>query len=200
MSISPPDLYDFPNHIYHSDCREGPSLSSTGARILATQCPAAYKWQKENPPVKREFEIGNATHLLVLEPHLYEQSIVRIPMDTYRTKESKEIRDEARASGRYPLTTEDQAHVDGMRASLYNDPIAQFALQGGIEVERSIFGRDPEFEGQWVKCRPDIMPKTRRYLADVKTTTNASPEAFSKAIYSYGYHAQAAAYGWVVEL
>jgi len=200
MKISAPGVYSMPSTQYHSDCCDGPSLSSTGARILAQQCPAAYKWQKDNPPIKEEFEIGNATHLLVLEPHLFEQSVWRIPKDDYRTKEAQQMRDEARAAGFIPLLPRQQEQIDGMRSSLLNDPIAQFALSGGFEVERSMFARDPEFDGTWVKCRPDVMPKSRRYLADLKTTANADPDAFSRAIFDYGYHQQAAWYRWVVEL
>lgn len=200
MKITEPGVYSMPSTEYHGDCCDGPSLSSTGARTLAQQCPAAYRWQKENPPIKEEFEIGNATHLLVLEPHLFEQSVRRIPMDSYRTKEAQQMRDEAREAGLLPLITKQQEQVDGMRASLLNDPIAQFALKNGIEVERSMFARDPEFEGVWVKCRPDILPASRHYLADLKTTTDADPSAFSNAIANYGYHQQAAWYRWVVEL
>jgi PDDEXK-like uncharacterized protein DUF3799 len=200
VKITEPGVYDLPNGVYHSDCCDGPSLSSTGARLLATQCPAAYKWSKENPPVKEEFEIGNATHLLVLEPHLFEESVLRIPLPDYRTKEARDLRDEARATGLLPLTTKHQEQVDGMRASLFADPIAHFALSNGIEVERSMFARDPEFDTHWVKCRPDIMPHTHRYLADVKTTTDADPSAFANAIVNYGYHQQAAWYRWVVDL
>lgn len=189
MKISAPGVYLMPSAEYHSDCCDGPSLSSTGARILAQQCPASYRWAKDNPPVKEEFEIGNATHLLVLEPHLFEQSIRRIAKDDYRTKEAQQMRDEARSEGRIPLLPRQQAQIDGMRSSLLSDPIARFIFED-TEVERSMFWRDPEF-GFWCKCRPDVMPQHHHYLVDLKTTTNADPDAFSRAIYDYGYAQQA---------
>lgn len=61
--------------------------------------------------------------------------------------------------------------------------------------EESLVWRDPE-TGVLCKARPDhYAPELLRgVLADVKTTRDASKDAFERAIHTYGYHRQAAFY------
>lgn len=51
----------------------------------------------------------------------------------------------------------------------------------------------------WVKWRPDIMPRSCRYLADVKTTSRHVAE-FAKDAWQYGYYTQACFYAHCHEL
>ena len=192
MKISEPGVYDMPADQYHGDPCDGPSLGSTGARELVNGCPASFRWKADNPEVKEEFDIGNATHLLVLEPDVFEAKTGRVPFDDYRKKEAQASRDDIRASGRIPLLPRHLEQIEGMRASLAADPIAQFAFRE-TEIERSMFWRDPEF-GFWCKTRPDALPKSRRYLVDLKTSTSADPDDFRRAVVNFGYHQQAAWY------
>ena len=192
MKITEPGIYDMPAHEYHADPCDGPSLGSTGARELIAGCPASFRWKQDNPEVKEDFDIGNATHLLVLEPDQFEARIGRVPFDDWKKKEAQASRDDIRASGRIPLLPRHLDQIERMRASLAADPIAQFAFRGG-EVERSMFWRDPEF-GFWCKTRPDALPASRRYLVDLKTSASSAPDAFAKAVVNYGYHQQAAWY------
>lgn len=192
MKITTPGVYDMPAHEYHADPCDAPSLGSTGARELIHGCPASFRYRQANPEIKEEFEIGNAAHLLVLEPEIFESRIGRVPFDDYRKKEAQASRDDIRASGRIPLLPKHLEMVEGMRASLAADPIARFAFRE-TEIERSMFWRDPEF-GFWCKTRPDALPKSRRYLVDLKTSTSADPDDFRKAVVNFGYHQQAAWY------
>ena len=190
--ITTPGVYDMTAADYHGDPCDGPSLGSTGARELVNGCPASFRYKQDNPEIKEEFDIGNATHLLVLEPDRFEASIGRVPYDDYRRKEAQACRDDIRASGRLPFLPRHLEQIEGMRASLAADPIAQFAFKDG-EIERSMFWRDPEF-GFWCKTRPDALPKNRRYLVDLKTSVSADPDDFARAVVSWGYHQQAAWY------
>jgi hypothetical protein len=193
--ITEPGSYAMPHEVYHSDCCDGPSLSSTGARLLVQKCPAVYRHLQDNPEVKEEFDIGNATHLLVLQPDVYRTKVAELPFQNYRAQEACAARDEARAVGLIPLTIPQQNQVHAMRAALLADDIARHAFRG--EVEQSLFARDPDYPGIWLKCRPDIRAG---YLVDVKTTTDVEPGAFERAIGNYGYHQQAAWYRMVVEM
>ena len=190
--IITPGVYDMSHEDYHNDPCDSPSLGSTGARELVSGCPASFRWKQDNPEIKEAFDIGNATHLLVLEPHLFEAKIGRVPYDDYRKAEAKAARDDIRASGRLPFLPRDLEIIEGMRASLAADPIARFAFLD-TEIERSMFWRDPEF-GFWCKTRPDALPKSRRYLIDLKTSVSADPDNFRKAVVNFGYHQQAAWY------
>lgn len=198
--ITAPGIYDMPADEYHSDPCDSPSLGSTGARELVDGCPASFRWKQDNPEAKEEFDIGNATHLLVLEPEIFKTKVALIEGKTksgeaskgYQSQDAKDKRDAARAAGLIPLLPEQMEQVEGMRASLAADPIAQFAFRE-TEIERSMFWRDPEF-GFWCKTRPDALPKSRRYLVDLKTSTSADPEDFRRAVVNWGYHQQAAWY------
>jgi hypothetical protein len=190
--ISAPGVYDMSSADYHNDPCDGPSLGSTGARELVNGCPASFRYRSDNPEVKEEFDIGNAAHLLVLEPPLFEKYIGRVPFEDYRKKDAQQARDEFRAAGRIPLNEKQIVQVEAMRESLAADPIARFAFRD-TEIERSMFWRDPEY-GFWCKTRPDALPKSRRYLVDLKTSVSADPEDFAKAVVNWGYHQQAAWY------
>lgn len=190
--VTTPGVYEMSSEQYHRDPCDGPSLGSSGARDLISGCPASFRWKQDNPEIKEAFDIGNATHLLVLEPHLFEARIGRVQFDDYKKVDARAERDDIRASGRIPLLPRDLESVEGMRASLADDPIARFAFQD-TEIERSMFWRDPEY-GFWGKVRPDALPKRRRYLIDLKTSASADPEEFEKSIMNYGYAQQAAWY------
>ena len=75
MTITAPGIYEMPADIYHADPCPEPSLSSTGARTLANGTPATYWHERQNPKQKRVFDIGTAGHLMVLEPHLFDQRV-----------------------------------------------------------------------------------------------------------------------------
>ena len=53
-----PDISDLD---YHAD----DALSSTGAKALI-ECPAIYREQRDNPPVKDAFDFGHVAHRLLL--------------------------------------------------------------------------------------------------------------------------------------
>ncbi len=188
--ITTPGIYSMSNADYHGDPCDSPALGSTGARKLVSECPAAFRYAV--PEVKEEFDIGNAAHLLTLQPDLFEAAIGRVPFDDYRKKEAQVSRDDIRASGRIPLTMKQVVDVESMRAAVFADPIASLAFLEGTP-EQSMFWRDPEF-GFWCKTRPDWLPTHRRYLVDIKTSTSADPEAFTKSVVNFGYHQQAAWY------
>lgn len=192
MKITAPGVYTMDAETYHADPCVEPSLSSTGARTLASECPAAYWFERTNPTVKREFELGRAGHLMVLEPHLFGQCVRVIEADDYRTKAAKDARDEARAAGLTPLLQKEADQVRAMREVLWRDPIAKHAFEGG-QPEQAIFWQDAEF-GIWRRTRPDYLPPHQRYLVDYKTSTSANPKDFERAVFDYGYHQQAAWY------
>jgi hypothetical protein len=190
--ITEPGFYDISAAEYHADPCHPMSLSSTGARTLIRDCPAQFMWDRDNPPEKREFDIGNAAHLLVLQPDRYEAAIFRVDAGDYRTKDARAQRDGARENGRIPLTRAEAEMVDAMRNAIFTHPVAGKAFANG-HTEQSIFWRDSEF-GIWCRTRPDFLPAHRRYLVDLKTATSADPEDFTRAVLTYGYHQQAAWY------
>ena len=181
--ITSPGIYAMSSDRYHAN----PALSSTGARILVSECPAEFIGQVREE--KREFDIGNAAHLLILQPDEFEQRIWRISFDDYRKDAAQEERDAARAGNRIPLLPKEVAQVEAMRTAVFSHPIARLAFRDG-QAEQSLFWIDPEF-GIPCRTRPDWLPNHRRYLVDIKTAMSAKPDDFARAIKNYGYHQQA---------
>jgi exodeoxyribonuclease VIII len=66
----------------------------------------------------------------------------------------------------------------------------------GALTEQSIFATDPS--GVLLKGRPDVIGAD--FMADLKTTGDASTGAFSRTIASYRYHVQAALYRRIMHL
>lgn len=201
MQISDPGIYDLPNDAYHADPCLPMSLSSTGARKLTTDCPAMFKYERDNQGVrKRAFDIGTAGHLMVLEPEKFEEQIVLVegftkdgkPSAGYATTDAKEQRDAAYAAGKTPLLKPELDMLQEMRSAIWNDPVVSKAFVSG-EPEKSMFWQDEE-TGIWCRCRPDFLPRNGRYLLDYKTADDANPEKFQKRAFDMGYHQQAAWY------
>ncbi|MFD9567727.1 PD-(D/E)XK nuclease-like domain-containing protein [Streptomyces sp. NPDC059994] len=177
---------------YHADRT---SVSSSGLRaLLAPGCPAQFKYDRDNPrPPKKEFDLGNAVHTAVLgEGH----DIVVLDYPDWKKKEAQTKRDEAYAAGKVPLLPKEEKQVDEMAAAIrrHKDAGPLFAPGMGIP-ERSIYWTDPA-TGVRCRVRPDwlIVQPEITVIVDLKTTTDASPDACSKAIESYSYHQQGALY------
>ena len=178
---------------YHADKT---SISSSGLRALLNPgCPAQFKYDRDHPqPPKREFDLGNAVHTAVLgEGH----DIVEITGFTdYKKADARALRDEAYAAGKVPLLPKEKKQVDEMAAAVRRHKDAGPLLAPGMGIpERSIYWTDPatgvrcRVRPDWLIVRPEITA-----IVDLKTTTDANPEACSKAIESYSYHQQGALY------
>jgi len=177
---------------YHADKT---SISSSGVRALLTPgCPAQFKYDRDHPqPPKREFDLGNAVHAAVLgEGH----DIVEIQYPDYKKGDAQAAKREAYAAGKVPLLPKEKAQVDQMAEAIRQHPLAGplFAPGSGI-AERSIYWTDPA-TGVRCRVRPDWLKQLpgTTLCVDLKTTTDANPEACSKAIESYSYHQQGALY------
>lgn len=194
--VTQPGIYpDMPIDVYHADPVPGGSLSSSGARkLLDPSCPALFKWERDNPtPPKREFDLGHAAHKLVLGEG---EEIVVTEWDDWRTKAAREERDAIRATGAVPLLAHEGEQVQAMADAIRRHPLAGPLLAPGNGIaERSIYWTDPA-TGVRCRVRPDwliIRPEVTA-IVDLKTTTDASPDAVSKAIETYSYHQQGALY------
>lgn len=175
---------NMPNADYHAH----DSLSASGMKILATQTPAHYRYRMDNPEHKETFDVGTAAHSLVLEDD--HSGIVKVDADSWRTKAAQEQRDAAYADGKTPLLEKDYQIVRNMRDAVASHPLARIALEGG-KSEQSIFWDDTT--GTRLRCRPDKLDLESRIgplVIDLKTTVNADPRKFGKAVADLGYHQQ----------
>lgn len=193
--IAEPGRYELTESDYHADMVVGGSLSSTGARTLATSCPARYLYEREHGrPDTPTFEFGRAYHSMVLGSGA---QILEVAAKDWRSKAAAEAAAEARATGAIPLLVRDADRARAMAAALRAHPIAGplFARPG--RAEQSFVTRDPDTQ---VMCRarvdwiPDVPADARVLACDLKTTASAEPVAFAKSMANYGYHQQGAFY------
>ena len=180
-----PGLYDIPAELYHQDPIPGGSLSSTGARKLATECPAKFRYWVDNPePPKRHLDLGTAAHSVVLEEG---DNIVVTEFDDWRTKAAREQRDAIRADGGVPLLFHEGEQLTAMVAMLRAHPEAASLLEPGSGVaEQSAFWED---SGIWRRARFDWLRHDGQ-LVDYKTARSCRRENLEKAFNEHGYPQQ----------
>lgn len=182
-----------PDHVYHGDAN---SLSSSGARKILSTTPAKFRHlQLNGRKSTKAFDLGHAAHTLVLGEGAELREIpekVLASNGAASTKEAKAFIAEARAAGAVPLKPDEYRQVHEMAAALRAHPLASM-LFGEGDAELSLYHRDPE-TGVMLRTRPDWLPAPRPgrlICTDYKTTVDASPAHFQKAMYDYGYFQQA---------
>lgn len=146
--------------------------------------------------------LGTMLHTAVLEPDRFASAYVVGPKFDRRTKDGKAAHAaflESIPPGAELTDAETMLLCDGMRLSVGTiAPIAELLANGQAEV--SAFWTDAD-TGIDCRCRPDwVHPvgDNGAILLDLKTTTDASPEGFAKAVVNWRYAKQAAYYsdGW----
>lgn len=199
MRLGPGLHYDVPEDVYHADqlCAS-PTLSRSIAHKLLVRSPlhAWHAHPRLNPafvpsPDSEAFEFGRAVHARVL---LGEDIVERIDAPDWRAKPARDARDVAREAGRVPVLATQAWVIDAM--------VAEFEAWRALDAGRTLrAAMKPEvtalYEDGGVMCRArfDLLPDDPTApVVDYKTTRNAAPDAFHRAIWTYGYDFQAAWY------
>ncbi len=205
--ITAPGAYSadiVPIEAYHGgEICPGPSISATGLKLIANRSPLHYWHQsalnpdREPQAEKRHFAIGKAVHDTLLLGDRWPSSYHVLPEGFSRAAKVQQAEaiaaaDAAIAAGKTTLSAADAATVQAMARSLRRNAFATAALSNG-EPEVTLAWQDKE-TGVWCRARPDFLPRKRLIVPDVKTAADGSPEAFSRAISSFGYHIAAAHY------
>lgn len=201
-----PGLYpDLPAEVYHL---KEIGVVNNGAISEVLRSPAHYlAWLRAKESRDREaFRLGSAAHARILEPERFACEFVVAPdfgplrknddagVTTEQGKANK-IRKAEWMAERAGATIIDSAADEatmGMVESIARHPLAS-ALLARSKSELTARWADP-ITGLPCKARADAFDETRMVVVDVKTTADASPDAFRRSIASYGYHRQAAHY------
>ncbi|MFC4912550.1 PD-(D/E)XK nuclease-like domain-containing protein [Actinomadura gamaensis] len=196
LAISRPGVYDLAAEVYHADPVVGGSLSSSGARKLLATCPARFEYERTHPrPPTAALDLGTAAHQLVLGVGA---ELVEVKAADWRSKAAKEQREDAHAEGKVPLLSDDFVRVHEMAEALRANELASALLGGTGRAEQTLIWQDGPTK-VWRRALVDWLPASEpsglMYLADYKTAHSAHPDAISKAVATYGYHAQGAWYG-----
>lgn len=167
------------------------ALSASGAKHLL-RSPAHYLAQKEHPmQPTAAMRLGTAVHTMILEPEKADIEIARAPKVDKRTKVGKETIElfERENAGKLCLDADVYDKAAAIADAVYKHPTARELLTDG----------QSEVSMLW-KAYGDLPCKARfdyyrgDGIVDIKTTQDASPEAFARSIASLKYHMQAAHY------
>jgi hypothetical protein len=161
--------------------------------------PAHCRWELEHPRESEALKFGTAFHSYVFEIDAYRQGYAYEPEwgDCRRT-ENKLRRDAWRAAnaGKEILSHEDAKTITYMANQLFIHPLGELLLGSPGRSEVSGFWTDPK-TGLLCKLRADRLvevPGVGRVCFDLKSTDDASPDGFRRAIHKWGYHISAAHY------
>ena len=191
MSLPTTGLHDgIPEQEYHADRA---SLSSTGAKTIATQGLRAFRWGQDHPVHKDSFDLGSVVHALILGVGDY----TVLEHDSWRTKAAQAERDEARAAGSTPILAKDFNAAEEMADAVLSNKLASAILSEG-RPEVSMWHEDPE-TGVLMRGRADYLRDG--YLVDLKTSAGAiDPWAFEKKVWDLRYGLQMYWYTRLLEL
>lgn len=168
------------NADYHSS--EG--ISKSGLDLIA-RSPAHYRYGGKREATKA-MSLGTATHAAILEPDAFaaDYLVLRDAADRRSAvyKDACKSRDPA-----YILLGHEADQIAGMQEAVMANPHAAALLAAG-QPEVSVFTTDP-VTGVTVRIRVDWLTAAGMPV-DLKTTQDASDDAFGKSIWNYRYHVQ----------
>ena len=175
-----------------TDYHSAAGLNSTKIRNLLTSVQYA-SYRETMPETTKSLSMGEAVHTAILEPMRFKREYVRGPNARKGSKEHSGFL--AANANKTILTPKEYDDCVGMDLAVQNHPTAgpmiRDATQDDIEV--SVYS---EMQSVPVRCRCDVL--LGNTIIDVKSTKDASPEGFARAIAMHGYHIQAAFYRMVL--
>jgi len=143
-------------------------------------------------PPSDEMRLGTAFHTILIEPHLEEELIVRVPSEVLgknQARRGKAYDEFCKAhSDKLLVVPREYDALQWQLEAIRCCAAAQDILQAASIREHSIFWGDEN--GNRRKCRIDLGSELDFVIADLKTTRR-SPSQFWRDVEAYGYHQQA---------
>jgi methylphosphotriester-DNA--protein-cysteine methyltransferase len=174
------------------------AVNQSFLKTMLSHSPAHAMHERDNPTSTAALALGSLVHAMLLEPDTVADNFIVIPECDRRTTEGKAIYAAFLARKR-PSQVEVKAgeweKAEAMVAICTNHPTATEWLADAEEREVCIVWNDA---ATGLRCKARLDGITQRLyghgILDIKTTADASADSFSKSIYNYGYHMQAAFY------
>lgn len=181
--------------IEHHDYLKIPAASASRLSFLKKKSPAHLRYELDHPTTSDAMRLGSAIHCLLLEPDRFESDFVQRPkFDLRKTADKLALEQfEAEHKDRTILSLDDYQTAQICAAALFrHEDVATIVAQADSYELTGIW---TDFEtGLNCKLRADIVCPSLSMLADLKSTRDASPDAFMRSILNFGYHRQAAWY------
>lgn len=192
-------ITDLDNEAYHND----PAIGSSALKLMDTSpahCYAKYfdpeREREESTPAQK---LGTATHMAVFEPELFSKTYVVVPEGVdRRSNAGKALFAEIEDRGQQVLKPDQYKYISGMVKSLHSHKVLRLLLSLPHKFEASMFWVDDE-TGIKCKFRPDLFVEPcskfpNGLIADLKTTTDASPIGFARQAWNNKMYIQSAFY------
>jgi hypothetical protein len=205
--VTAPGIYDLDEDWYHSDPVPealGGSLSVSGAKLLlADGGPRKFDWARQHGslPTKAQ-RLGTVTHALTLGTPTGDLAVLDFDTRT-RTKPFMAAEKEALDAGKTVILRKEWELATTMAGAVLAHPVAAGLLKGA-DPEVSMFWQDAE-AGIWLRGRADALNLDgfgMPVIVDLKSSKDASRDAFAKSVHEYGYFRQDPHYreGWAAHL
>jgi len=187
----------FPN-ISYDEYDAWDAIRPTMVKQMSNKPAQKVKYEMDNPREPSAIQIfGQAVHCAVLEPDKFESEFCFKPEDTdRRTKAGKA------AYAEWKAATEDKIEVPKPKGLESPEKVISgmvTSLKTNRWASRLLDGAQAEVSIRWTtggtKLKARLDGIKGGVLLDLKTTNNASPEAFMRTSYKFAYHIQAAM-GW----
>lgn len=173
-------------------------LSNSMLGVLADS-PKKFKATYIDRTLKREetkqMRIGLLTHCITLEMDLFADRYAIAPEVDRRTKLGKEAWQQFQDYAALGRSIVDLGEYEtAERCS--NAILAHPELAAVYRRDDNVIEERIDFEWYDVPCKakPDLLNVGLGVIIDVKTTQDASPDAFARSVEKFGYHRQAAFY------
>jgi len=157
--------------------------------------PAHYRHRKLQPREDTDaLKLGRAVHLAAFEPERFRHRYVVWDMGTRRGKDWDSFKRRAEGNQQEILTDVQHAKALAIGQAVRTFPPAVPYLSGGqgeltvLWTAKGIPGGDVPMKSR-IDWRSDAKP-----ILDLKTTRDASPDAFDRLAWGYDYHVQGAIY------
>lgn len=144
-------------------------------------------------------DFGTAVHRLMLQPEEFQKSYGVLKDDwvskSARPKTTKKWKEaEAKTPGVTLITPKEYEEYNACLQSGYEHPRASNLLSDSSAEREVTTTWTDDYTGLDLKAKYDLISEVHGWIADIKTTRDASPGSFSKSAANFGYVFQAAFY------
>lgn len=182
---TPTGIYsDISEERYHA----GPEVSVSALKNFERAPLAAIA---SEPEESKALHMGDVFHTMLLQPTIFDAKFMVTKLKRISEREKATQDELAKADGR-ELVKQDvfdtaRRMVDAVRG---HSSLIREILDSQIDTEQSMYWIDPATR-LLCRGRADVLAHEFRTIVDIKTSVDATADAFSKACYNYAYHWQA---------
>ena len=181
------DLNYYDDHMY---------MTNSTLKMFIDKCPRAFQHVLDNPIKERApMKFGSAFHMLVLEDKEFSKHYAVEPDGVdRRTTIGKNMlqRFNETLGNRTAISYKDFSLMQGMNTHLKASK--HYSLLENCTQFEKIYLWKNEVHDILCKGKLDAVNTRDKYIVDLKTTRDASPETFKETIINQKYHMQAAFY------